>query len=50
VAAHAGSALTTADTLFIPLPVFHVFGLTGLLLGPAADTSAVVLKLSSGRF
>jgi acyl-[acyl-carrier-protein]-phospholipid O-acyltransferase / long-chain-fatty-acid--[acyl-carrier-protein] ligase len=33
VAAHAGSALTTADTLFIPLPVFHVFGLTGLLLG-----------------
>jgi acyl-[acyl-carrier-protein]-phospholipid O-acyltransferase/long-chain-fatty-acid--[acyl-carrier-protein] ligase len=34
IAAHATGALTPADTLFNPLPVFHSFGLTaGLLLG-----------------
>ncbi|HEX8665120.1 MAG TPA: AMP-binding protein [Beijerinckiaceae bacterium] len=43
IAAHAAGALSPADTLFNPLPVFHSFGLTaGLLLGLLSGMKVVL--------
>jgi acyl-[acyl-carrier-protein]-phospholipid O-acyltransferase/long-chain-fatty-acid--[acyl-carrier-protein] ligase len=43
IAAHAAGALSPADVLFNPLPVFHSFGLTaGLLLGLLSGMKVVL--------
>ena len=43
IAAHASRALSSADVLFNPLPVFHSFGLTaGLLLGLVTGMKVVL--------
>jgi len=40
---HAGGAITPADTLFNPLPLFHSFGLTAGLLMPILNGIKAVL-------